>query len=195
MKPTKKEQLELTAKELFWKHGFKKVSIDEICRKANVSRKTYYTFYENKTALVINILKTMVEEIKTSYLKIFEDNIPFAEKMEKMLIMKLKMSESLSMEFVADFYNPDAGEVLEYFTKMTEESITFFREFFRIAQEKGEMNPNLNLDYLIWLIQRAMELCKSPELLKMFPTAESMTRQISESILYGIMPVKASIQS
>ena len=195
MKPTKKEQLEFTAKELFWKHGFKKVSIDEICRKANVSRKTYYTLYENKTALVIFILKTMVDEIKTSYLKIFEDNIPFAEKMEKMLIMKLKMSESLSMEFVADFYNPDAGEVLEYFTKMTEESITFFREFFRIAQEKGEMNPNLNLDYLIWLIQRAMELCKSPELLKMFPTAESMTRQISESILYGIMPVKASIQS
>ena len=195
MKPTKKEQLERTAKELFWKHGFKKISIDEICRKANVSRKTYYTFYENKTALVIFILKTMVEEIKTSYQKIFEDDIPFAEKMEKMLILKLKMSESLSLEFVSDFYNPDAGEVLEYFTKMTEESIAFSREFFRKAQEKGEMNPNLNLDYLTWLIQRAMELCSSPELLKMFPTAESMTRQISESILYGIMPVKASIQS
>ena len=105
------------------------------------------------------------------------------------------MSESLSLEFVSDFYNPDAGEVLEYFTKMTEESIAFSREFFRKAQEKGEMNPNLNLDYLTWLIQRAMELCSSPELLKMFPTAESMTRQISESILYGIMPVKASIQS
>ena len=195
MKPTKKEQLELTAKELFWKHGFKKVSIDEICRKANVSRKTYYTFYENKTALVIFILKTMVEEIKTSYLKIFEDDIPFTEKMEKMLVLKLKMSESLSMEFVADFYNPDAGEVLEYFTKMTEESIASSRDFFRKAQEKGEINPNLNLDYLIWLIQRAMELCSSPELLKMFPTAESMTRQISESILYGIMPVKTNLQS
>jgi AcrR family transcriptional regulator len=195
MKPTKKEQLERTAKELFWKHGFKKISIDEICRKANVSRKTYYTFYENKTALVIFILKTMVEEIKTSYQKIFEDDIPFAEKMEKMLILKLKMSESLSLEFVSDFYNPDAGEVLEYFTKMTEESIAFSREFFRKAQEKGEMNPNLNLDYLTWLIQRAMELCSSPELLKMFPTAESMTRQISESILYGIMPVKTNLQS
>jgi len=193
VKPTKKEQLEITAKELFWKHGFKKVSIDEICRKANVSRKTYYTLYENKTALVIFILRTMVEEIKAAYLKIMEDDVPFAEKMEKMLILKLKMSESLSMEFVADFYNPDAGEVLEYFTSMTEESIAFSREFFRKAQEKGEMNPNLNLDYLIWLIQRAMELCSSPELLKMFPTVESMTRQISESILYGIMPVKTSL--
>ena len=137
----------------------------------------------------------MVEEIKSAYLKIMEDDIPFTEKMQKMLVLKLKMSESLSMEFVADFYIPDAGEVLEYFTKMTEESIVFTREFFRKAQEKGEMNPNLNLDYLIWLIQRAMELCSSPELLKMFPSVESMTRQISESILYGIMPVKATLQS
>ena len=195
MKPTKKEQLEITAKELFYKHGFKKVSIDEICRKANVSRKTYYTFYENKTALVIYILRTMIEEIKASYLKIFEDDIPFAEKMEKMLVMKLKMSESLSMEFVADFYNPDAGEVLEYFNKMKEDSLNISTDFFSKAQQKGEMNPNLSLDYMMWLMQRVMELCSSPELLKMFPTVESMTRQISESLLYGIMPVKTNIKS
>jgi AcrR family transcriptional regulator len=44
MKLTNKEQIEHKARELFWKHGFKKVTIDEICKKANVSRKTYYTF-------------------------------------------------------------------------------------------------------------------------------------------------------
>jgi len=31
MKSTKKEQIEQKALELFWKHGFKKVSTDEIC--------------------------------------------------------------------------------------------------------------------------------------------------------------------
>ena len=30
---TKKEKTEATAKELFWKHGFKKVSIDEIVKR------------------------------------------------------------------------------------------------------------------------------------------------------------------
>jgi len=190
MKLTKKEQLEFTAKELFWKHGFKKVSIDEICKKANVSRKTFYTFYENKNALVIFILQAMVEVIKESYEDILNADIPFADKMEKMLVMKLKMSESLSMEFVADFYNPDAGEILDYFKRMSEDSIATSREFFRQAQEKGEMNPNLNLDYVMWMIQKVMELCSTPELLSMFPNAQSLTRQISESVLYGIMPIK-----
>ena len=192
MKLTKKQQIEQKAKELFWKHGFKKVSIDEICKKANVSRKTFYTFYENKTALVIFILRQMTEDIKAVYSGIIEDDIPFAVKMEKMLVMKLKMSESLSMEFVADFYNPDAGEVLEYFNKMKEDSLIITMDFFSKAQQKGEMNPNISLDYMMWLMQKVMELCSSPELLKMFPTAESMTRQISESLLYGIMPVKNS---
>ena len=190
MKLTKKEQLEFTAKDLFWKHGFKKVSIDEICRKSNVSRKTFYTFYDNKNALVIFILKAMVEGIKDSYEGILDADIPFADKMEKMLVLKLKMSESLSMEFVADFYNPDAGEILDYFQKMSEESISISREFLKKAQEKGEMNSNLNLDYVMWMIQKVMELCSTPELLSMFPNVESMTRQISESVLYGIMPVK-----
>ena len=189
MKLTKKEQLEITAKDLFWKHGFKKVTIDEICKKANVSRKTYYTFYENKNAIVIYILNDMIEGIKEINNKLFESDIPFAEKLQQMLIRKLKMSESFSLEFVADFYNPEAGEMHESFQKFVDETLLSVREFFRKAQEKGEMNPNLNLDYVIWMMQKVMELCSSPELVSMFPTAESMTRQISESMLYGIMPV------
>ena len=82
MKLTKKEQIENKAKELFWKHGFKKVTIDEICKKANVSRKTFYTFYENKTALVLFILNETIENMKTENMKVFASDIPFGEKMK-----------------------------------------------------------------------------------------------------------------
>jgi AcrR family transcriptional regulator len=192
MKLTKKEQLETTAKDLFWKHGFKKVSIDEICKKANVSRKTFYTFYENKNALVIFILNETIEGIKAVNYQLFESDTPFAEKLQQMLIRKLKMSESFSLEFISDFYNPEAGEIYDYFQKFVDETVLKTREFFCKAQEKGEMNPTLNLDYVMWMMQKIMELCSSKELISMFPTAESMTRQISESMLYGIMPVKSN---
>ena len=36
------------AKELFFKHGFKRISIEDICNKADVSRRTFYVYYENK---------------------------------------------------------------------------------------------------------------------------------------------------
>jgi AcrR family transcriptional regulator len=187
---TKKEKIEYTAKELFWKHGFKKVSIDEICKKAHVSRKTFYTYYDNKSALVIFILSEMTSQMLTVFNELIESDLKFEAKMEKLLKMKFEMTKSFSMEFVADFFNPDAADILEYFTKTVHESMRLSKIFFAKAQESGEMNPDLNIDYVLWMMQKQMELCSSKELMGLFPNAETMTRQISQSIIYGIMPTK-----
>lgn len=190
MKLTKKQQIETKARELFWKHGFRKVTIDEICKKANVSRKTFYTIYANKNALVLFILNETLENMKRENMKVLESDISFGEKMEIMLDRKLKFSETISLEFIADLYSPEAGEIHDYFFNYISESVEISRNFFKSAQEKGEMNPNLNLDFVMWIIQKLGDFCSMPELLAMFPDAESMTRQLAEYSLYGIMPVK-----
>lgn len=187
---TKKEKIENTARELFWKHGFKKVSIDEICKKSHVSRKTYYTYYANKSALVICILNKLTSEMMLIYKQIIDSDQSFSEKMNEMLTLKFNMNKDFSMEFVADFFNPDAADILENFNKMVAESMQITKTFFIKAQQKGEMNPELNIDYVMWMMQKQMELCTTPEFMSMFPDAETMTRQISQSIVYGLMPAK-----
>ncbi|MBN1927463.1 MAG: helix-turn-helix transcriptional regulator, partial [Prolixibacteraceae bacterium] len=44
-------QILQSAKKLFWKYGIRKVSIDEICREAGVSRMTFYRLFKNKIEL------------------------------------------------------------------------------------------------------------------------------------------------
>ena len=190
MKPTKKEQLEITAKDLFWKHGFKKVSIDEICKKSNVSRKTFYTFYGNKNALIMDIYNKMVNEAYVIYEGIIESDLAFSEKLEKILNQKLESTKNLSMEFIADLYNPDAGELITFFNGIIDQSMKFMRDFLSDAQKKGDINPDLSLDYIMFMMQKAIDLCGTPELMAMFPDANSLTRQLTQSIIYGIMPVK-----
>lgn len=187
---TKKEKIENTARELFWKHGFKKVSIDEICKKSHVSRKTYYTYYANKSALVISILDKLNSEMMLLYKQIIDSEKSFSQKMNEIMALKFDLNKDFSMEFVADFFNPDAAEILENFNKMVAESMQITKTFFVNAQQKGEMNPELNIDYVMWMMQKQMELCTTPELMSMFPDAETMSRQLSLSIVYGIMPVK-----
>lgn len=58
---SKKQKIEVTAKELFWKHGVKRVSIAEICEKAGVSRKTFYKHYDNKTDLALFLLDELYQ--------------------------------------------------------------------------------------------------------------------------------------
>jgi AcrR family transcriptional regulator len=189
MKLTKKEQLEITAKDLFWKHGFKKVSIDEICKKSNVSRKTFYTFYENKNALVIYLYNKVIEEAYDIYEGVVESDMNFSEKLEKFFNYKLEFTKNISMEFISDFYNPDAGELTTLFNKTIERSMKFMRDFLSVAQKKGEINQNLNLDYIMFMIQKATDLCGTQELMSMFPDVNALTRQVTQSIIYGIMPI------
>ncbi len=188
---TKKEKIDLTARELFWKHGFKKVSIDEICRKAGVSRKTYYTYYSNKSALVVFLLEDITDKMFTMYDALINDETKsMSDKMQEMLNMKFQMNQDFSLEFVSDFFHPDSADVLEYFNKIVAKSLEMTRKFFVDAQEKGEMNPDLNIDFVMWNLQKQLEICSAPEVIAMFPDAESMSRQISELLIYGIMPPK-----
>ena len=44
----KNDQIVKIGKDLFYKYGIKRVSVEEICAKANVSKMTFYKFYNNK---------------------------------------------------------------------------------------------------------------------------------------------------
>ncbi len=187
---TKKEIIEQTARELFWKHGFKKVSIDEVCKTAHVSRKTFYTYYSNKNALVIEIMRIITDKLLTESELITVKDISFSEKIKQLLEIKYAANREFSMEFVTDFFHPDSAEILEFFTELSTKSLTFTRNFYIEAQKKGEMNPNLNLDFVMWMMQKQLELTTSKEALSMFKDGESMATQLSQLIIYGIMPIE-----
>ena len=44
----KKETVIETARELFSKYGYRKVSMDEIAKQSNVTKKTIYTYFKDK---------------------------------------------------------------------------------------------------------------------------------------------------
>ncbi len=187
---TKKEKIDATARDLFWKHGFKKVSIDEICKKSGVSRKTFYTYYANKIALVLSILENLTNDMFLSYEKLVHDETKsFSEKLSEMLLQKYEANKQFSMEFVNDFYHPDSAEILDFFMKVSGKSISLTREFFIQAQAQGAMNPNLDINFVMWYIQKQVDVAKSPEIQSMFASAKDMSRQFSELIIFGIMPV------
>ncbi|MDD3321018.1 MAG: TetR/AcrR family transcriptional regulator [Paludibacter sp.] len=190
MKLSKKQQIEHKAKDLFWKYGFKKVTIEEICKKANVSRKTFYTLYENKSALVIFLLKEMTDEMMMTYNDIIESQNSFSEKLEKMLLLKSESSNQFSMEFVADFFHPDSEDILAYYSQIMQESLSLTTKFFLNAQQKGEMNPELDINFVMAMMQKISEVCSTPEMMSMFKDAETMTRQISQLLIFGVMPPK-----
>jgi hypothetical protein len=93
------------------------------------------------------------------------------------------------MEFIADIYNSEDSELLNFFNKVIEQSIQFMRNFLSDSQKNGDIDSQLNLDYIMFMLQKAIDLCGTQELMSMFSDANTMTRQVTQSFIYGIMPV------
>jgi AcrR family transcriptional regulator len=64
---TKYEDILNTGKTLFWKHGVRRVTIEEICREADVSKMTFYRFFPNKIELAKTLLKKMADDAMADY--------------------------------------------------------------------------------------------------------------------------------
>ena len=70
-----KELIKEKAEELFFSYGIKSVSMDDIAKKAGVSKRTIYEFFEDKNELVNEIVQDLVR----SYSDLFRSSQSTAE--------------------------------------------------------------------------------------------------------------------
>ena len=61
---SKKELVIETARDLFTNYGYKKVSMDEIAKNANVTKKTIYSYFEDKESLFQYFIDEELEKAK-----------------------------------------------------------------------------------------------------------------------------------
>ena len=62
----------MTANGLFSKDGVREVSIDDICRKLCISKKTFYQYYAQKEDLVADVVTYNVERKKDEFERMVE---------------------------------------------------------------------------------------------------------------------------
>jgi AcrR family transcriptional regulator len=64
VKPESKKEVAIlkAGREFFWKYGFRKVTVDEICKAAGVSKMTFYRYFKDKATLAKTIFDNEVEK-------------------------------------------------------------------------------------------------------------------------------------
>jgi AcrR family transcriptional regulator len=66
-KQRKRDRIVAAARELFTRHGYRRVSVDEIARHAQVAKGTIYLYFENKSALLV---QAIIEEKKRYLIRV-----------------------------------------------------------------------------------------------------------------------------
>lgn len=184
----KKAMLLKTGRCLFWKYGFKRVTIEEICREANTSKMTFYKYFPNKLELAKAVFDWVVDEGLAHFQKLLHADMPPAEKMKQMLMAKMEGTHDVSKEFLSDFYGDAQLGLKDYIEQKTQKTWRSMRNDFILAQENGLFRKDLNLDFYIYVSQKMIDIINDPYLNSLYASADQLIMEFTNLLLYGVSP-------
>ena len=195
MKNPKKQQIVDTARELFWKFGFRRVSIEEICSIASVSKMTFYKHFRNKDELIKHIIDLITGNAMKKYREIMDSDIPFYMKVEKSIQLKIESTDEMSQEFFDDFHKNASQELREYFNKLVHDNLQTILNDYIEAQKKGDVRPDINPKFILYFFDKIFEICKDENLIKTYKRPQNLITEVTRFFFYGILPRKLSNDS
>jgi AcrR family transcriptional regulator len=177
------------ARELFWKHGLKRVSVEEICEKAGVSKMTFYRHFNNKTELAKAVYTKVVEDSRRQFKAIITNkSTTTAEKLELMIKMKLDGTHEISREFLNDFYSSPEPEMTEFVAGISYRVWNEMIKDFAKAQEEGWFRKDFKPEAFFIMSQKLSELVSDDNFQQLFSTPQEMIMEMTRIFTYGISP-------
>ena len=171
---------------LFMHHGIKRVTVEEICQKANVSKMTFYKHFSNKIELFKYILNTWYEEFWGNADEIAAMDIPFTEKLESIFEWKLKLMGKMSTEFIEEFIyiDPELNEFMEeYYRK----NYIRFRDLVVNWQKNGDIRSEMRPELFIAALNKFQELFSDDNLSKTYSDHIEFIRELHNVLFYGVL--------
>lgn len=166
--------------ELFSSRGPKDVTIAEIASKADVSQVSIYNFFQSKENLVRQALFAFMDEKMKESEQVLASEIPFREKLEKLLFVTEEARDQANPEFLlsAMASDPLTHRLMEeYYQDRTE---PFIMRLVEQGKDQGVISRDLSGEAVRLYIQALQGMLAQPRL----------TRQarldIDELFFYGL---------
>lgn len=182
--PKKQQQLIEAATELFCKHGIRRVTVEEICNNAGISKMTFYKYFTDKNAIARAVLDALINEGLKMYYEMIAEPIPFAQKMEKILVLSTSQIHALGSAFLDDLMNPKSA-LHPYFIEQQKKVSELSIEFLHQAQNDGLINSEIKMPVMMFLLNRLSELLNHPEFVNILPDIEARACELSALFFHG----------
>ena len=174
--------------ELFWKFGFKKVTVEDVCKKAGVSKMSFYRYFGNKTDLAKRVLDKVLSEGIEKFRIILTDDDTIANKMHRFIALKMEGTNDISKEFVEDLYTDLGSEIQLYMAKRSTEAWVSVMEEFRAAQSRGVFRSDFKPEILFAMSKDIAEIVTNPALNSLYANTQVVIVEWVNLITFGIAP-------
>ncbi len=185
--PPKQIQILETTEDLFQRFGIKRISIEEICRTANVSKMTFYKYFKNKIDLVRFSWERWFDQNNAKFAEIRTMKLSFTEKLALILKLKEEGTQKMSYQFALDYLN-GVPELEEFFQEQYTNSINQFVDFIQEAQKNGDVRPDMKIEFFLAVIGAMKELMQNKSLVELYPHYQDFVLEVNNFLFYGLLP-------
>jgi len=189
MRPSKKKRQILEAgMELFPRYGYRRVTVEEICRLAGASKMTFYKYFDNKLDLLRHIWQEWIDEGFARLEQVDAEDIPFTEKLERIIDYKTELASRMSPEFIAELLSPDAG-MAGFLEEMMSRALRPFIEFIDRAQRRGDMRT-MRPEFFLTVVDKILEIAQDENLRRLYPDHADFIREVNHFLFFGVLPAE-----
>ncbi|GIV27805.1 MAG: TetR family transcriptional regulator [Bacteroidia bacterium] len=186
-----KDNILSAAQELFFKKGIKSVTVDDIAAKLKISKKTIYETFENKDAIVFELVKAHLNHHKELIEKLIEQSDNIIEETMNVVRCSSEMMNHINPVVFEDLktYYPKVWKYLEDF------KASFIMQTIIKGLEKGQkqglIRKDINIKLIAYLRLLQINLLFETDILEKFNlTFNELQNQLTKHFLYGIATEK-----
>lgn len=174
----KREAILSAAEELFTRFGARRVTVEDICHTAGVSKMTFYKHFRNKIDLIRKIHDELVERGFAAFDEINSRDIPFPEKIDAMGRWKQQYMSRLH----AGFFD----EMLDVQHTMAEYKRRYMTNIAN-AQQAGEVRADVDAEFVWLFVEKAGELLREGVWKGVCSDLGDAQRQLRTMLWYGLL--------
>ncbi len=179
----KEKQIVDAARKLFYKFGFKKVSMDEIAREAGVTKKTVYTYFSSKEELFKYFIQEELDNMKKIVEDIEKEDLDFFEAVHQIIFQLTKYKNKRQFfKLMTNEAEVLKGSIASKTLNLIDEQIqSYIYDIVKNAMEKGYIkkeNPEV-VTFLVYKMYIAL----------MFDWSETREKLDEEEIAKTILDI------
>jgi AcrR family transcriptional regulator len=186
-KEQKKESIRRAALELFQSFGFRKVSVNEIARRAGVSQVTIYNHFGSKEELVRDVLKWFMLGLFEKYQGIMNSDLPFVQKLENIVFDKSEVVSQFQGQLVQAVVqnDPDLRAFMDdiYLNRIMPMMMGFFEE----GIQQGYIDRRFSLETILFYLEIIRRgFFDMPDMSERTERNPALLKELIELMTYGL---------
>jgi AcrR family transcriptional regulator len=182
-----------TARILFFKHGIRRITVEEICETANVSKVTFYKFFRNKDDLVMKIMEEWFDAGIREFQIIRNESIPAMEKMIKLIRLKLASVEQYSQDFI-DEVTGSTDTIKEFYQQVRAKTKELVMDLLKEAQDEGQFRKNVPPEFYLYVIEQIAEMLNDDRLKAIIPDPHDRFKELMNITFFGFNECDKTIE-